>query len=141
MFEELPKYKTVWNALKDAKDIDSVCDIFMLKYEKPGTTTEAAKEARRKYAARYFDQFEMEEYVPGTEPVAPAKPKTKYVYTTTDRVLIRSGNGKDYPAIDRIGTKGSISLWVATSENGWYAIRMKDRVGWVSSEFAEIKEV
>lgn len=138
MFAELPKYKTVWNALQNATEINSVCDIFMLKYEKPGTTTEAAKESRRAKAAAYFDMFAHKEK---NESSKQEVPKTKYVSTTVNNVLIRSGNGRQFPTVGRINLSGYMSKWVATSEDGWHAIEMKDRVGWISGEFAEIKEV
>ena len=75
MLKELPSYKTVWNAVVNATDINTPCDLFMLKYEKPGTTTEAAKQKRRDYAYRSFDTYADSVVV--KEPVEKTEPSEK----------------------------------------------------------------
>lgn len=154
MLKELPYYKTVWNAVTTATDIATPCDSFMLRYEKPGTTTEAAMRKRRNYAAGYFDKYyEPATSVPAIQEPAATKPdpnpessvssssKNKNVVTTVDKVLVRCGNGKDeYSSIGRIEKMGSSYPLIAVSANGWYAIKYGKQVGWVSSGYSKIVE-
>ena len=55
--EELPKYKTVYKAVTEATEIKAPTEIVMLKYEKPGTTTDEAKAKRIKYATGFYEAF------------------------------------------------------------------------------------
>lgn len=145
LLKELPSYKTVWNALLTAVDIQTPCDTFMLKYEKPGTTTEAAKQKRRNYAMKYFDKYyepvapDDPSPAPVPEPI-PDIPKSKRVATTMSNVLVRCGNGKEFSTIGKILDQGTSYPWVATSENSWHAIKFHDRVGWISGSFSKIVE-
>ena len=155
MMIELPSYKTVWNALVNATDINTPCDLFMLKYEKPGTTTEAAKQKRRDYAYRYFDTYAdtgvvvtepmTQEPVSSTEPSAPiSEPvglqRERQLVTTASAVLVRCGNGKGYSPIGRIERMGSSYPWIASSADGWHAIQYGKQVGWVSGGFSKVVE-
>lgn len=54
------------------------------------------------------------------------------------RVNIRAGNGTQYPRITSAAT-GTSFVHVATAENGWHALVVDSRVGWVSGEFAKIE--
>ena len=54
------------------------------------------------------------------------------------RVNIRAGNGTQYSRITSAAA-GATFDHVATAENGWHAIVVDSRVGWVSGEFAEIE--
>lgn len=139
LFEELPKYKTVWAGLVNATDIAEASDLVMLKYEKPGTVTELAKEKRRDYAFRYFDTY----YKPPEEqktPSAPTDISKLVVVTTSPKVLVRCGNGKEFGSIGRIDRMNTSSLWIASSENDWHAIKFGNQVGWVSGEYTRIAE-
>ena len=160
MFVELPSYKTVWNAVTTATDINTPCDLFMLKYEKPGTTTEAAKQKRRDYAYRYFDTYAdsvvVKEPVETVEPVVkepdattePSAPisepvglqRERQLVTTASAVLVRCGNGKGYSPIGRIERMGSSYPWIASSADGWHAIQFGKQVGWVSGGFSKVVE-
>ena len=143
-------YKTVWNALVNATEINTPCDIFMLKYEKPGTTTEAAKQKRRDFAAGYFDKYYEEPVKPAPaapvfsepvqEPKKPELPKIRQVVTTASGVRARTGNGMDFPIVTKIATQGTSYPWVATSENNWHAINIGTRVVWVSGAFSKVVE-
>ena len=149
MMIELPSYKTVWNAVINATDINTPCDLFMLKYEKPGTTTEAAKQKRRDYAYRYFDTYAdsvvVKEPDATTEPSAPiSEPaglqRGRHLVTTASAVLVRCGNGKGYSPIGRIERMGSSYPWITSSADGWHAIQFGKQVGWVSSGFSKVVE-
>lgn len=113
---ELQSYKTAFNAVMEATSIREASDVVMLKYEKPANTSEAAKKRRADYGKMFFDQF-----------------NTKMV-TAKENVNIRAGNDTKYAKIGTLKKDNSLE-WVATAENGWHAVKMKDRVGWVSGEF------
>ena len=131
MLQELPKYKTAWKAVTEAVNIQVPCDTVMEKYEKPANISEAMKQRRREYATLYYIAYH-------TKP-DPAE-KTKKVITTMDSVLVRAGNGKEFGIISKIPTKGTTFPWVATSENNWHAIRLNDRVAWISGAFTKVIE-
>ena len=136
MLNEIKTYKTVWNTLLNATSVKEASDIVMEKYEKPGNVTEAAKEKRASYGQEYYDAFVNVKPEP-----KPYKP-TIYVRTTTDRVFIRNGNGKNYTPVTRIEKKGTQLEWVATAENGWHAVKYDKKpvvngIYWISGEFTE----
>ena len=70
------------------------------------------------------------------EPVATGK---KVVITCDGgTVNIRVGNDTKYARIT--AAKGSTVLpYVASAENGWYAVIVGDRVGWVSGKYSRIE--
>ena len=113
-------YKTAWKTVQSTNSIRTASDIVMLQYEKPATTTEAAKQKRAKYGQQFYDQFSGEKRV-----------------VATDNVRIRAGNGKNYGKVSAL-RKGQSLVWVATVD-GWHAVAMKDRVGWVSADFSEVR--
>jgi len=57
MWQELQAYKTVLNALYDAKDVRTASDIVMLKYEKPANKTEIMKERRAAYGEKFLKKY------------------------------------------------------------------------------------
>ena len=125
-------YKTAWNAVLNANSIREASDAVMLKYENPATKTEAAKQKRASYGQKYYDQFAKAQPEPKPEPV----PAAKKVVATAN-VRIRAGDGTQYAQVGSL-KNGQSMEWVATS-NGFHAVRMKDRVGWVSGKFSEVK--
>lgn len=128
-------YKTVFSAICEAKDIRSVSDIIMLKYEKQANTNESAKQKRAAYGNKFYDMF----ISPSKQEEKEPKTAQKYVTVTTDRVNIRAGNSKNFPRVSWANTNDQFE-WVATSENGWYAVKLKKQVGWVSGEFSKLKK-
>lgn len=131
MIDEMGKYKTVMEAVKNASNVRDASDIVMLKYEKPANISESAKSKRESYGNKYFDTFagsaEKEE---GTD-------KTAKAVVANVNVNIRNGNGKSFSRLGAI-TAGTILPYVAESDNGWYAVRYKNQVAWVSGEFTSI---
>jgi uncharacterized protein YgiM (DUF1202 family) len=83
------------------------------------------KKRRANYGQKFYDMFADGD----------VKPSSKQVVITVDRVNIRAGNGKNFSRITQVN-KGTTYNWVATSENGWHAIDIGDRVAWVSGEFS-----
>ena len=47
------------------------------------------------------------------------------------------GNGTQYDRITA-AKDGSTFEWVATAENGWHAVIVNGRVGWVSGKYAKL---
>lgn len=121
-------YKTAWKAVTEAKSIRTASDTVMLKYEKPATTTEAAKSKRAAYANKFYFQF--------AEQTDPAPQPAKKMVVATENVRIRAGDSKEYVQVGSL-KKGQSIEWVATS-NGFHAVRMKDLIGWVSGDFSKV---
>ena len=128
MLKEMTGYSTVYNAVMKATSIREASDIIMLKYERPATKTEAAKKKRADYGQKFFDQFSKE---------TPPTPQGKMVVARVS-VNIRAGDGKTFAKLGSLAARQSLQ-YVATAENGWYAVRYKNQVGWVSNEFATLK--
>ena len=139
LFEELPKYSTVWSGLVNATDISAASDLVMLKYERPGTVTKLAKEKRRDFAFRYFDRY-YKTPEESKDPPSQTDSSKLIVATTAPNVLVRCGNGKEFGSIGRIDRMNASYLWIASSENGWHAIKFGKQVGWVSGAYTKIAE-
>ena len=73
-----------------------------------------------------FSFYDLSDFVPD-----------KYVVATAN-VNIRVGNDKSYKKIGLL-MKGKKLLYVAETENGWYAVKNGDQVSWVSAEFAKVE--
>lgn len=139
-------YKTAWTAVTQATNIREASDVVMLRYEKPATTTEAAKQKRADYGKKFYDMFvgEKQEPSPAPAPVTPEptpapSQKSKYVVATAN-VNIRAGNGKTYAKVGSV-KNGAKMKWIATSKDGWHAVQYNKGVYWVSGEFSEVVEL
>lgn len=122
---ELTQYKTAYNAIMSATDIRTASDVFMTKYENPAGQGEAAKKKRADYGRKFFDMF------------AEQKETQKKTVLAVENVNIREGNGKSYARVSLL-KKGYSLEWVATAENGWYAVKYGNKVCWVSNEYSKI---
>ena len=131
MWQEMQSYKTVISAVKSAKDIRTASDVVMLKYERPAGKTESAKQKRANYGQKYFDQF--------AKSVPASTPAGKMMVVAKVNVNIRSGDAVSFTKLGSIKT-GERLEWVATAENGWYAVRFNGKVGWVSGDFAYLQK-
>ena len=133
-------FPITWKMMCEATDIRSASDSFMLRYEKPANTSEAMKQRRARYGQQFYEQFtsKHDEIPDKTPEKKDEKPMSKNVVITTDKVNLRAGNDKKFSAISK-ANKNATYEWVATAENGWHAIKLKDRVAWVSGEFSEVK--
>lgn len=125
-------YKGVLRTLQQAKTVQEASDIVILKYEKPGNVTDTAKAKRAEYGKRYFDKYVQK----GTSNM-----NDKYVETTAPNVNLRTGNGKEFGILVRIGIQGTRLKYVSTANNGWVAVVTASgrNVGWVDPNF--VKEV
>ena len=72
-----------------------------------------------------------------TQPDAPDTPTTKRVRIVcgSGSVNIRAGNSTQYDRITAVQNGASLE-WVATAENGWHAVVVNARVGWVSGKYS-----
>ena len=79
----------------------------------------------------------------GKEPAEPDEPSepsiARRVRIVCDggKVNIRCGNGTEYARISAVAPGSTFPL-VATAQNGWHAIVIGSRVGWVSGSFSRI---
>ncbi len=74
-----------------------------------------------------------------TETLEEVKPAAKQVriVCTSGSVNIRVGNDTKYSRITSV-KDGATFEWVATAENGWHAVVVNARVGWVSGKYSKI---
>lgn len=57
MWIELQKYKTVLETLRNTTSVKEASDIVMLKYERPGNTSETMKQRRASYGENYYKKY------------------------------------------------------------------------------------
>lgn len=119
-------YKSVWSAVTTSKSIRGISDTVMLKYEKPGNTSEAAKQKRANYAQKFYDQFAEK-----PEPAPTPAPSGKKMVRAKSQVNIRSGPGKNYDLLGEL--KGPKKAELISTENGWHKIAV-----YVKAEFTEV---
>ena len=137
LWDEIQKYKTVFNAMFEAKDIRSISDIICEKYERSTNQTEKGKQTRADYGKKFYDMF-VSSATKDDSTENKAKTASKKVVILKDRVNLRAGNGTNFPRISQVN-KNAMYEWVATSENGWHAIKISGRVVWVSGEFSKVQ--
>ena len=77
------------------------------------------------------------------QPVEPEKPKpagaTVVIVSEGGKVNIRCGNGTEYSRLSSVAP-GTTFAYVATAENGWHAVVVNARVGWVSGKYSKVME-
>lgn len=116
-------YKTAWKTVQSTNSIRTASDIVMLKYEKPASTSEAAKKKRAEYAQKFYDQFAgSPSPAPSGKKMVRAKTQVN-IRITPDKKTARLGELK----------KGQELEWIAT-ENGWHKVAV-----WVSGDFSEVR--
>ena len=67
----------------------------------------------------------------------PSVSATVVIVSDGGKVNIREGNGLTYGRITQLAP-GTTCPYVATAENGWHAVAVGSRVGWVAGEFSRI---
>ncbi len=142
MWKELQSYKTALNAVLNATNVRSASDVFMLRYEKPGNTSEYAKQKRADYGQKYYDTYstkssgQTDTTTSDDTPISDQVKCNKTVVANVN-VNIRSGNSTKFAKLGAV-SKGTKLEWVATAVNGWYAIMYKGQVAWISNEFTTL---
>lgn len=63
----------------------------------------------------------------------------KAVKITGNSVNMRLGNATTYSSVGKLN-KGDTLEWVATSENGWHAVRYQKQVVWVSGKYSVVQD-
>ena len=119
-------YKSVWSAVTTSKSIRGISDTVMLKYEKPATTSEAAKQKRANYAQKFYDQFAEK-----PEPAPTPAPSGKKMVRAKGQVNIRTGPGKNNQKVGEL--KGAQTMELIGEENGFYKV-----AGYVMKDYAEV---
>lgn len=129
---EIKTYKTVWETIYTTNSCIEASDVVMLRYEKPGSTTEAAKIKRSNYAQQFFNNNSVATKFITTE---------RYYVTTAPRVNVRTGNGKNFGVLLQVGIEGTKLKYVAKADNNWVAVVTPsgNNVGWVDGIY--LKEV
>ena len=69
------------------------------------------------------------------EPSEPSIARRVRIVCGSGSVNIRAGNGTQYDRITAVQNGASLE-WVATAENGWHAVVVNARVGWVSGKYS-----
>lgn len=67
---------------------------------------------------------------------APA-PRMVVIVSDGGKVNVREGNGLTYGRITQLAA-GTTCPYVATAENGWHAVAVGKRVGWVSGAYSRV---
>lgn len=122
MSSELCTYPTVIEAIRNAVEVPSCCEIITRRYEKPAVINERTLKTRADAGIRYYNLF-----VGHTE---------GKVIVTTDKTNIREGNDKKYKRLG-MAMAGDTFDWIATSVNNWHAVQYNDKVAWISGEFSK----
>ena len=125
-------YKTVWKAVTEAKDIRTASDIVMLKYEKPATTSEAAKKKRADYGKLFYIEYGIPdpETQQKTENAVKTQQTGKRVRAKVN-VNVRTGPGTMYPKKFQLA-KGQ-ELELIEKDGNWYKVAM-----YVMADYAEV---
>lgn len=88
------------------------------------------------------DEGKQDEPKPAT-PEVPKESKpagaTVVIVSEGGKVNIRCGNGTEYSRLSSVAP-GTTFAYVATAENGWHAVVVNARVGWVSGKYSKVME-
>ncbi len=75
----------------------------------------------------------------GEQEESPVQPEAKVtIVSENGRVNVRVGNGLSFGRITAV-ENGTQLPYVASAANGWHAVLISSRVGWVSGEFSKIE--
>ncbi len=80
----------------------------------------------------------VSETVGSVEDTSASDTKQVRIVCNSGSVNIRMGNSTKYSRITT-AKNGETFDWVATAENGWHAIVVKGKVGWVSGEYSKLE--
>lgn len=145
LWKELGGYKAVLKALINAKSVREASDAVLTQYEKPSNQGNSVKMARAKYGQEYYDQFAV---VPANSQTGEKEEKPmgkdssdnkKVVVITSKSLNVRIGDSQKYDSVG-YAQKDEKYEWVATSSaTGWHAIRVNNRIGWVSPNYSKVE--
>jgi len=68
----------------------------------------------------------------------PAAPKARHILVKANSVNLRAGDGVKYASVGH-ANRGARLEWVATAQNGWYAVRKGAQVAWISGRYAALE--
>ena len=133
----LPKYGVdgVFGSETEAAILDFQKDQEILQDGKYGSETHAA------LMDAVADDDEGNKDEPETDPI-PETPRpagmTVVIVSEGGKVNIRAGNGTQYARLSSVAP-GTTFEHIATAANGWLAVAVGNRVGWVSGSYAQFK--
>lgn len=109
LWSELQQYPQVCAALKSATSIAEASDIVLTKYEQAANQSAAAKQMRRDYAQKFYDQFTR-----GSDNMA--IDYNKYIFSTGTHYISNSGkdengNYTNGVAGDQTGHEWELKAW------------------------------
>ena len=110
-------------------------------FQKAECLTQDGKYGDRTHAAlmdALADDEDGDEVPPVEEAPAPVPEHKVVLVSNNGKVNLRVGNGTNYARITS-AKDGTAFTHVATAENGWHAVVVGSRVGWVSGEFSKIE--
>lgn len=126
MWNELQKYSTVLHDVLYAKDIRTPSDTFMMKYEKPANTGDAARLKRAAYGLKFYDKYAGKQPSPSLTPLVGGS-----CVIATKNVNIRTGNSIKNEKVGML-PEGHKLQYLETKD-GWHAVKL-----WVSGEFSRV---
>ena len=112
-------------------------------FQKSQGLTQDGKYGDLTHAALMDAEADAEDGVeqPAPETPAPEAPvpevRTVVLVSSNGKVNIRTGNGTNYARITS-AADGAKFTHVATADNGWHAVIVGSKVGWVSGEFSKV---
>lgn len=138
IWQELQSYSAVLRTVRNATTIKEASDDVLLRYEKPADQGESVKEKRLKYAEEIYNRYVASDDNGEEQAVVEVVNK---IIVTGQTVNVRCGDSTSY-SVDGIVKKNETYDVVAVSQDsGWYAIRCKDKVLWISPFYAkQVKE-
>lgn len=78
----------------------------------------------------------MKQRIPPPLPRMPPVPTKVVITSNGGKVNIRYGNNTSYGRISLVAP-GTTYPYVATAANGWHAVEIGSKVGWVSGEYSK----
>lgn len=68
----------------------------------------------------------------------PAATNARHILVKANSVNLRAGDGVKYASVGH-ANRGARLEWVATAQNGWYAVRKGAQVAWISGRYAALE--
>ena len=135
---------------KSARYVPEICSLKYGADGKFGAETEKAVRAFQRKAGLTVDgkygslthdalmDAVSDEEAPGTEKPPVYNEKKMVIVSSGGRGNIRCGNGERYGRITQASARQRFP-YVATAPNGWHALEIAGKVGWVSGAFSQVE--
>lgn len=134
IWQELQAYSAVLRTLRNATTIKEASDDVLIRYEKPANQGESVKEKRLKYAEEIYNKYMASDDNGEEQAVAKV---VKKVVVTAKTVNVRLGDSINYPVEDIVKLGETFDVVAVSQDSGWYAIRCKDKVLWITPYYVK----